>query len=90
MICCETTRAVLSNGALHFGADIPVDQRLIWPPYQSEWPFIPDEETLDALVAQRDQPVRVGMGLARALRMVAKVSNGGRLRHLCDWHPGTR
>ena len=51
--------------ALHLGADIPVDQRLIWPPYQSEWPFIPDEETLDALVAQRDQPVRVGMGLAR-------------------------
>ena len=51
--------------ALHLGADIPVDQRLIQPPYQSEWPFIPDEETLDALVDQRDQPVRVNMGLSR-------------------------
>ena len=41
--------------AVYLGADIFINEDLIHPPYQSAWPYIPDEEAVEALIPSRGQ-----------------------------------
>ena len=50
----DYARGVVESG-LQLGADIRVEETLIRPPYQSAWPYIPDEAAIEALIAQHDQ-----------------------------------
>ena len=50
----DYARGVIERG-LHLGAGISVDEALIRPPYQSDWPDIPDEDSIERLIARHDR-----------------------------------
>lgn len=51
----DYARGVIER-AEYLGANIPVDTRLVEPPYRSEWPHIPDDSEMTIL----DPPFQVG------------------------------
>ncbi|MCY4437750.1 MAG: NACHT domain-containing protein [Chloroflexi bacterium] len=45
----DYARGVIER-AIHLGSTLQIDQELFRPPYKSEWPDIPDENTIEALM----------------------------------------
>ena len=41
--------------AIHLGSDVQIDEQLIRPPYNSDWPTIPSEDYIDGLFPNRGE-----------------------------------
>ena len=56
--------------ALHVGAEIDVDLSMIDPPYQSEWPRIPDDDELNEIDPDETDPHEQDLDAERARRSI--------------------
>ena len=65
----DYARGVIER-ALHLGAAIEVDRSKIEPPYQSDWPHIPDDDELKELDATEATSPERGSDVERARRWI--------------------
>ena len=52
----DYARGVIER-AIYLGADIPINDSLIRPPYSSNWPHIPDEDAIEEMVQSWDSEI---------------------------------
>ena len=78
----DYARGVIER-ALHLGVDIDVDEKLVEPPYHSEWPYIPEASELEEFnLLEQDSRVRLSNAEVEQASIYSSVMTGDFARYV--------